>query len=188
MSGTNAACQKEKISAALNLEQTEEAPSYFTHALPRARRTWGWTIRKGPKNQGVRLSDYNLSFLHKLRFCWTLRVLISKKKRAIKLKAHLIFKTGHVMSLLTQEAARHATTRSSKNHQRNAAATLLINYSFCPAADNRSGFIFSRRWFLDANIITVEGRNKLRDGICEDFLLVYYDAGKAAGDGWEDLL
>lgn len=87
------------------------------------------------------------------------------------------------MSLLTQEAARHTTERSSNNHQSNVAATLLIKYSFCPAADNRSRLIFSRRRFLDANIITVEGGNKMRDGICEDFLLVYYDAGKAAGDG-----
>lgn len=81
------------------------------------------------------------------------------------------------------EAARPATERSSNNHQRNAAAALLIKYSFCPATDNRSRFIFIRSRFLDANIITVEGRNKMRDGICEDFLLVYYDTGKSAGDG-----
>lgn len=73
------------------------------------------------------------------------------------------------MLLHTQEAARPATTRSSNNHRRNAAATLLIKYSFCPAADNGSWFIFSPRRFLDANIMTVEGRNKMRDGICRDF-------------------
>lgn len=87
------------------------------------------------------------------------------------------------MSLLTQEAAIPATKRSSNNHQSNMAAALLIKYSFWPAADDRSWFIFSQRRFLDANLITVEGRNEKQDGICEDFLLVYYLAGKAIGDG-----
>lgn len=67
-------------------------------------------------------------------------------------------------------------------------ATLLIKNSYCPAADDWGWFTFSQRRFLDANVIAVEGRDKMGDGICEDFPLVYYDTGKAAGDGGDDLL